>query len=165
VEQSQERVLFLFPQTGQLFTYYFMQGIIEDLRKSGVQNIFARTIVTERLGFPTPDQQKQEERGVAKQVEKIRKSVNPKRVIMVDLIATGVTREILRKAFRSPEINFKTLDFPEHQSVTLASKHPNNPRRILEKTGHSLRYKQNPKTVREMLFFAGRFFVHTHLKQ
>jgi len=171
--KSKERTLFLFPQTGQMFTHYFMRGVIEELRKQGITNLSARTIVTPKaVSAPF----RLINNRLIEQATKIHGSTNPKRIVLVDLIDSGVTRERLKLAFTGYDIKFDTLEFAEHQPL---EKHFLSPGDFIDKSYFfnsifsnsenslklSLRYNINPKTIREMLFFMGRFFTHTHLNK
>jgi len=160
--QSKERTLFLFPQTGQLFTFYFMRGLIEELRKQEVTNLSARTIVTPQA-TNDPLKEYSSFRELISQVTKIHTSTTPKKVFIVDLIDSGSTLKKLKNAFIGYNIDLEALEFAEHQPL---GKHFLVPGDFINKERDlSLRYQQNPKTIREMLFFMGRFFVHTHMNK
>jgi hypothetical protein len=173
---SKERTLFLFPQTGQLFTFYFMRGLIEELRKRGITNLFARTIVTRTANIsintlrPKTNKPKKAATGelvkeIVEQATKIHDSTRPKKIVVVDLIDSGGTIKDLELAFTGYDLDFETLEFAEHQPLGKAYLAPGDfiSKDFIGNKDLSLRYDKNPKTTREMLFFTGRFFAHTHL--
>ncbi|MDD4983754.1 MAG: hypothetical protein PHH82_02865 [Candidatus ainarchaeum sp.] len=162
--QSKEKTLFLFPLTGQLFTFYFMRGLIEELRKQGVTNISATTIITPAAAAPSDLRGLpaiQEKQALIKQAGKIYASTKPKKIIMIDFVDFGLTKRRLESAFKEHNTSFEHLNFVGGQAI---GKQKLYPRKVINKTVDlTLRYNLNPKTIREILFFAGRFFVHTHL--